>query len=215
MAACAVPAAANTKPRTPRPWLLCPCILTADLNRNIERVKGLIRMAPWNEDGFKTGICSRPPVGERLRQAPPAACAPCCVCASMAQWRGERVPHITGICARCGHDARPPPRLSPRLLCAGVPFSLLSLANNCAVAGTFSAMQQRFGKLYQRRLYVHHYTQHMEAAGFEEALETVAQLAEDYRLLDNTARPPPLHRFYPQAGGGGGGGSGFGQNSLR
>ncbi|GAB4819952.1 hypothetical protein N2152v2_006998 [Parachlorella kessleri] len=127
-------------------------ITAGDFSRVIGRIKSQITMAPWNADGFKTGICSRAPVG--------------------------------------------------------VPFSLLALANNCAVGGTFEAMQQRFMQLYRKRLYVHHYTEYMEQQGFEEALETVAQLAEDYRILDDVRRPPPLERFFPTGGG-------FGQNSFR
>lgn len=38
-------------------------VVTADLNRNISRLKSQIRMAPWNEDAFKTGICKTPPAG--------------------------------------------------------------------------------------------------------------------------------------------------------
>jgi tubulin epsilon len=110
--------------------------------------------------------------------------------------------HPPAACAA----ARPYP-CRPRR-CAGVPFSLLALANNCAVAGTFAAMQQRFSQLYRKRLYVHHYTEYMEQHVFDEAFETIAALAEDYRILDDVRRPPPLERFFPSGGG-------FGQNSLR
>ncbi len=33
----------------------------------------------------------------------------------------------------------------------GVPNALLCLANNCAIAQTFSTMRERFAKLYKRR----------------------------------------------------------------
>lgn len=33
----------------------------------------------------------------------------------------------------------------------GVPHSLLCLANNSAIRGTFAAMRERFDKLYKRR----------------------------------------------------------------
>jgi tubulin epsilon len=35
----------------------------SDLNRNIARMKKTIEMISWNEDGFKIGLCSVPPVG--------------------------------------------------------------------------------------------------------------------------------------------------------
>lgn len=34
-----------------------------DLNRNVGRLKSQLQLAHWNPDGFKTGICSKPPVG--------------------------------------------------------------------------------------------------------------------------------------------------------
>ena len=43
-------------------------VVTADLSRNLGRIKQQVRMAPWNEDGFKTGICSRPLVGAHRGQ---------------------------------------------------------------------------------------------------------------------------------------------------
>ena len=36
----------------------------ADMNRNVMRLKPKLRMVHWNSDGFKLGICSKPPVGE-------------------------------------------------------------------------------------------------------------------------------------------------------
>ena len=35
----------------------------ADVNRNVMRLKPNLRMVHWNSDGFKLGICSKPPVG--------------------------------------------------------------------------------------------------------------------------------------------------------
>ena len=36
----------------------------ADMNRNVTRLKPNLRMVHWNQDGFKLGICSTPPVGK-------------------------------------------------------------------------------------------------------------------------------------------------------
>lgn len=35
----------------------------ADINRNIQRLKPHLKMVRWNTEGFKIGICARPPVG--------------------------------------------------------------------------------------------------------------------------------------------------------
>lgn len=35
----------------------------SDIQRNIDRIRGGLRFAPWNEDGWKTGLCAVPPVG--------------------------------------------------------------------------------------------------------------------------------------------------------
>ncbi len=92
---------------------------------------------------------------------------------------------------------------------AGVPFSLLCLANNCGMGATFAAMQQRFQQLYRRRLYTHHYTQYIELADLDAAFETVSWLADSYQQLNNTTQPPNLAQLRPQEA------SSFGQNSQR
>ncbi|PRW20279.1 epsilon tubulin [Chlorella sorokiniana] len=125
-----------------------------DLNRGIGRLRQQMRMAPWAEEAFKTGLCSCSPVGST--------------------------------------------------------FSLLGLANNCGMAATLAGAQQRFLQLYRRRLYVHHYTAHLDAAELEAAAEAVGWLAESYRQLDDTTRPPDLARLRPQEFGA----SGAGQLAL-
>jgi len=35
----------------------------ADMNRNVARLRPKLRMAHWNAEGFKIGICAKPPVG--------------------------------------------------------------------------------------------------------------------------------------------------------
>jgi tubulin epsilon len=37
----------------------------SDMNRNISRLRRELHMSSWNEDGFKIGLCSTPPVGLR------------------------------------------------------------------------------------------------------------------------------------------------------
>jgi tubulin epsilon len=92
------------------------------------------------------------------------------------------------------------------------PHSVLGLANNTCIAGTFEAMHARFAKLYGRRAMVHHYAQYMgdgDAGGgfgdkathglFGQAEEALLNLTEGYRALE-TASPPSdaeLTRFVP------------------
>jgi tubulin epsilon len=37
----------------------------SDLRRNIDRIKSQIRFVPWNLDGWKTGLCDIPPLGQK------------------------------------------------------------------------------------------------------------------------------------------------------
>ena len=37
----------------------------SDINRNVERMQRTLRMASWNTDGFKVGLCSVPPAAQR------------------------------------------------------------------------------------------------------------------------------------------------------
>jgi tubulin epsilon len=79
----------------------------------------------------------------------------------------------------------------------GVPNSLLCLANNCAIAGTFTTMRERFNKLYKRRVYTHHYEQYMELSAFDRAAETVTGIIDAYNAVD-TVQPPPVTRLRPR-----------------
>ena len=83
------------------------------------------------------------------------------------------------------------------LLAPGVPFSLLSLANNCCITDTFQAMQQRFNKLYKRKVYLHHYLQYMEQPAIAEAANTVANLCHEYEAHDKQAATAPVARMKP------------------
>ena len=59
----------NTPPTVQHTYLACGLIARgsvapSDLTRGIGRLRQQMRMAPWAEDAFKTGLCSCPPVGE-------------------------------------------------------------------------------------------------------------------------------------------------------
>eukprot|EP00882_Tetradesmus_deserticola_P008036 GHRQ01008465.1.p1 GENE.GHRQ01008465.1~~GHRQ01008465.1.p1 ORF type:complete len:484 (+),score=208.82 GHRQ01008465.1:280-1731(+) len=112
-----------------------------DAQRNIARLRPSLKMAHWNTEGFKLGLCSQPPVG--------------------------------------------------------LPYSLLCLSNNCCIADTFSTLMARFDKLYKRKIFVHHYTEFMEATGFDAAAECLNGLIAEYRRADS-AGPAPVTRMRPR-----------------
>jgi tubulin epsilon len=37
----------------------------SDINANIQRLQSEVRMIHWNQEGFKVGVCSVPPVGQK------------------------------------------------------------------------------------------------------------------------------------------------------
>lgn len=149
-------------------------VVTADLNRNISRLKSQIRMAPWNEDAFKTGICKTPPAGELSFAAV--------------------LPILSFILLLTGTFLV----LHPHPFCrAGVPFSLTCLANNCAIVDTLKAMQQRFTSLFRKKLYVHHYEEYEDMSYFQEAHENLRTLVDEYHILDDLSQFSPPSRFYP------------------
>ncbi len=62
-------AASSSPPASQHTYLACGLIARggvgpSDFNRGIGRLRQQMRMAPWAEEAFKTGLCSCPPVGE-------------------------------------------------------------------------------------------------------------------------------------------------------
>lgn len=126
-------------------YLACGLILRgdakiSDLNRNINRIRPEMRMAHWNQEGFKIGLCSQPPVG--------------------------------------------------------FPYSLLCLANNSAIKEPFNALKQQFLRLYKRKAHTHHYTEYMPISQFDEALNSLEGLIDDYSAVE-VAQPEPAPRITP------------------
>jgi tubulin epsilon len=37
----------------------------SDLRRNIDRIRNQLKFVPWNSDGWKTGLCDVPPMGQQ------------------------------------------------------------------------------------------------------------------------------------------------------
>eukprot|EP00929_Paragymnodinium_shiwhaense_P107239 TRINITY_DN73317_c0_g1_i1.p1 TRINITY_DN73317_c0_g1~~TRINITY_DN73317_c0_g1_i1.p1 ORF type:complete len:586 (+),score=95.31 TRINITY_DN73317_c0_g1_i1:158-1915(+) len=66
----------------------------------------------------------------------------------------------------------------------GLPYSVLGLANSCAAHQMFGNTLRDFSRLYSRKAHVHHYTQYMEKALFDEAFETTNSLMKEYIHLD-------------------------------
>ncbi|XP_002128990.2 tubulin epsilon chain [Ciona intestinalis] len=68
----------------------------------------------------------------------------------------------------------------------GLPYSLLSLANNTCVGQTFSNLRLRFKKLYSRKAHLHHYevVDNFERSCFEESLNSVTDLVKEYEEIE-------------------------------
>lgn len=56
----------------PRRGIFTACALmvrgdveVSDIRRNIDRIRSKLNFVQWNVDGWKTGLCSQPPVGQR------------------------------------------------------------------------------------------------------------------------------------------------------
>lgn len=81
-------------------------------------------------------------------------------------------------------------------LCAiapvGLPYSLLSLANNTCIQTTFQNLKHRFMKLYKRKAHVHHYSNvdNFEHSVFDESLESLNYLINEYEMLNRTIDQP-------------------------
>jgi tubulin epsilon len=69
----------------------------------------------------------------------------------------------------------------------GLPYSLLTLANNTCIKETFIELKERFNSLYRRKAHVHHYTDHIELNDFEQARENLNQLIEEYKQIEKTS----------------------------
>lgn len=105
----------------------------SDVRRNIEKLKPQLDFIYWNQEGWKTGICSVPSLGQ--------------------------------------------------------PYSLLTLSNNCSIKETFKEMKRNYIKLYKRKANLHHYTQYIDQDYFQNALNTVNDLIENYSSLEKAIPP--------------------------
>ena len=128
-------------------YLACALLLRgrvslSDIRRNIDRLSTAISFPHWNENGWKIGHCTYPPIDR--------------------------------------------------------PYSLLTLANNTSILVYFERIKDKFVKLYRRRAHIHHYlgVDGMEIGCFEQSIESLLRLIEDYRNVEMRGRtaPPDLPR---------------------
>ena len=80
---------------------------------------------------------------------------------------------------------------------AGVPYSALCLANNCAMRKPLDAMTARFRKLRKRNLYVHHYAEYMSLEDMDFAAESIEELAAEYGRVDASEPPETVPSIEP------------------
>jgi tubulin epsilon len=58
-------------------------------------------------------------------------------------------------------------------------------------------MTDRFSKLYRKKVYVHHYTQYLEEAVFQQSFDALDSLHSDYCGLMEYVPDKHLDRFKP------------------
>lgn len=58
-------------------------------------------------------------------------------------------------------------------------------------------MRARFEKLYRKQVFLHHFKEYMEGAAFEESLDAMNEIIDDYKLLQIAKPPEKIPRFIP------------------
>jgi tubulin epsilon len=109
-----------------------------DISRNIPRMRDKMKMVYWNEDGFKTALCSVPPLGQSQ--------------------------------------------------------SMLMLSNHCGIRIKLASIRDKFKKLYSVRSHVHHYESYVELPYFDDTLDIVGGVIDDYAYLDQVQPPKACPR---------------------
>ncbi|WZN62215.1 epsilon chain of tubulin [Chloropicon roscoffensis] len=81
-----------------------------------------------------------------------------------------------------------------------MPYSVLSVSNNCCFRHTLSAMHAKFSKLYKAKAYVQHYEDYgMSRTDFDEACDRLLGVVDEYTTLEGKTCPPanPKRRLKP------------------
>lgn len=148
--------------------------------------------------GFKVGLCSQPPVG--MPYSLLALSNNCCITdtlgALQARFNKLYKRRWARPCAQVHAFTHACSLMAPAA--ARTPGST-ALYYTCTCLLTnlqYDLINPRPTRPHPR-LFLHHYEEYMERAGFDEAAETIAALAESYRAADG-ARPPPVARLRPR-----------------
>lgn len=83
----------------------------------------------------------------------------------------------------------------------GLPFSLMTLHNNCCMRNIALRLTDRYNSLRKKKLYLHHYTQHMELHDMDACSAILQEIQSDYAALDHDSwaytnrynKAPELH----------------------
>ena len=67
---------------------------------------------------------------------------------------------------------------------------MLSLSNNTAVNNVFNKIDQRFSKLYSKKVYVHHYTEYIDQSEFDIAQENLRDIISTYEEISQSEYSP-------------------------
>mmetsp|Transcript_11061 Transcript_11061/g.13975 ORF Transcript_11061/g.13975 Transcript_11061/m.13975 type:complete len:112 (-) Transcript_11061:25-360(-) len=76
---------------------------------------------------------------------------------------------------KVGHCYQPPLNMN---------YSMLALSNNTGTRHVLSRLRQRFSKIYKQHVFVHHYTQFMDVANFDVALNNCSDVIETYADME-------------------------------
>ena len=64
------------------------------------------------------------------------------------------------------------------------------MSNNTAVAQVFHKIDKRFTKLYKIKVYTHHYKEFIDDTEFEDAIQEIRDIKEDYKDLEISEYEP-------------------------
>lgn len=80
----------------------------------------------------------------------------------------------------------------------GSPYSLLCLSNNTCITTPISGILGRFNKLYKRQVFLHHYTEYMEASAIQDAAQNCADLVGLYSDVEQQSCPASSDAYRPR-----------------
>ena len=63
-------------------------------------------------------------------------------------------------------------------------YSMLALSNNTGTRHILERLRTKFMKIYQKKVFVHHYTEFMDVGGFDVALNNCTDVVERYADME-------------------------------